>query len=69
MNKYINKQEFYKTYGKEAGLTFEYDGCEYIKFGETYNSLVIIHKANCKFCIERLEEANDQNIHREEGPL
>jgi hypothetical protein len=33
--------------------TYEYDSCEYIGTEQRYNSSVLVHKGNCKFCIER----------------
>ncbi len=31
---------------------FEYDGCEYLAIGDG-NSLTVIHKNNCKYCLGR----------------
>lgn len=33
--------------------TYEYDSCEYVGTKMYWNSSVLVHKGNCKFCAER----------------
>ena len=33
-------------------VEFEYDGCEYIAFGE-WQTLAVTHKGNCKYCADK----------------
>ena len=38
----------------ETATVVEYDGCEYVVTGNTYNSRSVTHKGNCKYCTTRL---------------
>tara|TARA_R110000868_G_scaffold55896_3_gene173475 strand:- start:542 stop:808 length:267 start_codon:yes stop_codon:yes gene_type:complete len=38
----------------DKAVVVEYDGCEYVATGTTYNSRSVTHKGNCKYCAARL---------------
>jgi hypothetical protein len=37
-------------------VTITYDSCEYVIGADSYNSAVLAHKGNCKFCKQRRDE-------------